>query len=186
MASISLHEFMALNREEIIWRCRAKVAARSMPPPTEAEINRGVPLFLDQMVDALRLGLRSSPEIEKSAVIHRHEGLLQGLTVSQVVQDYGDVCQTVTSLALEMNAAISTDEFRALNLCLDEAIAGALTEYGLERRKSTLEGESTRGKEHLGYLAHQGRNLTDIALQAFDVLRTGNVGVAGTTASVLQ
>ena len=45
-----LHEFIAINRDEIIRRCRAKVATRSVPPPTEAEIDHGVPLFLDQLV----------------------------------------------------------------------------------------------------------------------------------------
>ena len=126
-----------------------------MPPPTEAEISHGVPLFLDQLVDALRLGLWSSPQIEKSAVLHGHELLLQGFTVSQVVQDYGDVCQSVTGLAVEMNAPISTDDFRTLNRCLDDAIAGAVTEYGLGRNQSTLDGESARGSERLGFLAHQ-------------------------------
>jgi len=46
-----LKEFVAENREEIIRRCRVKVAARVNPPPTEAEIDHGVPLFLDQLVD---------------------------------------------------------------------------------------------------------------------------------------
>jgi hypothetical protein len=36
------------------------VALRSVPPPTEAELDRGVPLFLEQLVDALRLGLPST------------------------------------------------------------------------------------------------------------------------------
>ena len=43
-----LHEFIQLNRDTIIGRCRAKVAARSIPPPSEAEINHGVPLFEDE------------------------------------------------------------------------------------------------------------------------------------------
>ena len=51
-----LHEFITENRDEIIRRCRAKVAMRSIPPPTEAEIDHGVPVFLDQLRDALRLG----------------------------------------------------------------------------------------------------------------------------------
>ena len=50
-----LYEFIAVHREEIIRRCRTKVAERSVPPPTEAEIDHGVPLFLDQLVDALRV-----------------------------------------------------------------------------------------------------------------------------------
>ncbi len=110
-----LSEFIALNREDIIRRCRAKVATRAVPPPTEAEIDHGVPLFLDQLVDVLRLGLSSSPEMVSSAVLHGHDLLRQGFTVSQVVHDYGDVCQSITELAVETSAPISTDDFRMLN-----------------------------------------------------------------------
>ena len=62
-----LHEFIAVNRDEIIRRCRAKVATTSVPPPTDVEIDHGVPVFLDQLIDALRLGLTSSHEIRRSA-----------------------------------------------------------------------------------------------------------------------
>ena len=79
-----LREFIAVNRDEIIRRCRAKVATRSVSPPTDAEIDHGVPVFLDQLMDALRLGLTSSPEIGRSAVKHGHDLLRQGFTVSQV------------------------------------------------------------------------------------------------------
>ena len=96
-----LHEFIAFNREEIIRRCRAKVATRSVPPPTDVEIDHGVPVFLDQLIDGLRLGLTSSAEIGRSAVKHGHDLLLQGFTASQVVHDYGDVCQSITDLAVE-------------------------------------------------------------------------------------
>jgi hypothetical protein len=181
-----LHEFIAVNREEIIRRCRARVATRSIPPPTEAEINHGVPVFLDQLVNALRLGLLSSPEIGKSAIQHGHDLLLQGFTVSQVVHDYGDVCQATTELAVEKNAPISTDDFRMLNQCLDDAIAGAVTEYGRERNQSALDGEAARGNERLGFLAHELRNLSHTAIVAFEVLKTGNVGVAGSTGTVLH
>jgi signal transduction histidine kinase len=181
-----LHEFIAMNREEIIGRCRAKVARRSVPPPTEAEIDHGVPVFLDQLTDALRLGLSSTPDIGRSATQHGHDLLLQGFTVSQVVHGYGDVCQAVTDLAVEVNAPISADDFRTLNRCLDEAIAGAVTEYGREQNQSTLDGESARGSERLGFLAHELRNLTNTAIFAFEVLKTGNVGVAGSTGTVLH
>src|SRR5579862_3238882 len=51
-----LYEFITFNRAEIIDRCRAKVATRSIPPPSDAEINHGVPLFLDQLVEILQSG----------------------------------------------------------------------------------------------------------------------------------
>src|SRR4029434_10153463 len=86
--SVMLNEFIAANRAEIIRRCRAKVATRSVPPPTDLEIDHGVPVFLDQLIDALRLGLPSSPEIDRSAVKHGHDLLLRGFRVSPVVHDY--------------------------------------------------------------------------------------------------
>src|SRR6185503_15030476 len=97
-----LEQFIELNRDDIIRRCRAKVATRSVPPPTAAEINHGVPLFLDQLVKALRQGVMSNGEIGRSATLHGHDLLRQGFTVSQVVHDYGDVCQAITELAVEM------------------------------------------------------------------------------------
>jgi signal transduction histidine kinase len=182
-----LHEFIEVNRDEIITRCRAKVATRSVPPPTEAEINHGVPLFLDQLVGVLRCGNEGlNPEISRSAVLHGHDLLLQGFTVSQVVHDYGDICQSITDLALELNAPISTDDFRTLNRCLDDAIAGAVTEYGRGRNQSTLDGETARESERLGFLAHELRNLINTAVVAFEVLKTGSVGVVGSTGAVLH
>jgi len=182
---LMLYEFIAVHRDEIIERCRAKVATRSVPPPTEAEINHGVPLFLAQLRQALRLGL-SSPEIETSAVLHGHDLLLQGFTVSQVVHDYGDVCQAVTEVAVEINAPISTDDFRMLNGCLDDAIAAAVTEYGRQRNQSTIDGETTHASERVGMLAHELRNLINVAIIAFEELKAGNVGVAGSTSAVLN
>lgn len=181
-----LHEFIALNRDEIIRRCTTKVTARRVPPPTDAETDCGVPIFLDQLVDALRFGLASSPGIGSSAVQHGHDLLLQGFTVSQVVHAYGDVCQAVTELAMEQNAPIRAEDFRTLNRCLDDAIAGAVTEYGRAHNQNSVDREVARGSERLGFFAHELRNLTQTAIVAFDVLKTGNVGVGGSTGTVLH
>ncbi|HET9831443.1 MAG TPA: hypothetical protein VFP91_07030, partial [Vicinamibacterales bacterium] len=175
-----------MNRDDIIHRCRAKVASRSAPPPTQAEIDHGVPVFLDQLGDALRLGLMSTPEIGRSAVQHGHDLRRQGFTVSQVVHDYGDVCQAITELAVELNAPIGTDDFRVLNKCLDEAIASAVTQYAREQRRSDSDGDTERKNERLGFFSHELRNLINTAIVAFDVLKSGSVGVAGTTADVLS
>ena len=37
---------------------------------------------------------------------------------------------------MQLNVPIRTDDFRTLNRCLDDAIAGAVTEYGRERNQS--------------------------------------------------
>ena len=172
-----LEHFIAANRDGIILRCRAKVALRHLAAPPEAEILHGVPLFLNQLVDALRPGAGSNPEIGRSALHHGHELLQRGFTVSQVVHDYGDVCQSITQLAVEKDAPISTADFRTLNQCLDEAIAGAVTEYGRERTQSSHDDATTEGTEHLGFFAHELRNLVNTAILSYRVLKTGNVGL---------
>ena len=173
MANIALSDFISTNRDELILRCRAKVATRSSPLPTEAEIDHGVPLFLDQLCEELRQGPSQTHKISRSAMEHGHDLLLQGFTISQVVHDYGDICQSVTDLAVELTAPISTDDFRTLNRCLDDAIAGAVTEYAHEQDVSRY-----GATQQLQYL-------TETALTAFEALRTGRVGVGGSTGTVV-
>jgi len=144
-----------------------------------------VPLFLDQLVEGLRLGKVAMPEIGDSAVLHGHDLLLRGFTVAQVVRDYGDICQSITDLAMEVDAPISTLDFRTLNRCLDDAIAGAVTEYS-RQRDVARDGESALGSERFGFLAHELRNLTNTATLAFELLKSGNVGVGGSTGAVLD
>src|SRR4029078_755737 len=115
-----LREFIALNRDEIIRRCRAKVATRSIPSATTAEIDHGCPLFLDQLSEVLAMSGSSTAGIRSGAILHGHELQLQGLTVGQVVHDYGDVCQSITELAMETDVPISAEDFRNLNRCLDD------------------------------------------------------------------
>ena len=180
-----LHEFVTANREEIIVRCRGKVATRSTPPPTKAEIDHGVPMFLDQLVHELRLGLSPNSDIRKTATQHGFDLLRQGFTVSQVVHDYGDVCQAITEMAVERKAVIPPNDFRMLNRCLDDAIAGAVTEYGRERDQS-IDGEVAGETERCGVLAREVRNAIHTASVALEVIKGGRVGIAGSTGTLLE
>ena len=174
MAIIPLYKFIGANREEIILRCREKVRMRASAPATESETDHGVPVFLEQVVDELRRGPSNTSEINEAAGEHGRNLLLQGFTVSQVVHDYGDVCQSITDLAVEMDAPIDTEDFRTLNKCLDDAIAGAVTEHarGLETSRA---GES-----------RELRRLANTAITAFEAIQTGAVGVAGTTGALVH
>ncbi len=180
-----LDYFIAANRDEIIARCRTKVRERSQSVRVDAAIDHGVPLFLEQLMNELQLVVPAE-DIGTSALYHGRDLLARGLTVSEVVHEYGDVCQSITELAMEMNLPISATDFGTLNRCLDEAIAGAVTEFGRGREQSTRSGAAARGSERLGFFAHELRNLVNTAIVSFEVLRTGNVGVSGSTGAVLQ
>jgi signal transduction histidine kinase len=181
-----LADFVIANRDAIIATSRARVAARKCPEPSAAELRNGIPTFLDQLAIALRLAESSDlidhEQIGRSAGRHGQDLLRMGLTVGQVVHDYGDVCQAITELAVMQKSPISAEEFRTLNLCLDDAIAGAVTVYSLHREQDIED----RGTERLGVLAHELRNLLNTATLAFESIRNGTVAVGGSTGLVLS
>jgi signal transduction histidine kinase len=181
-----LHAFLATHRTEIIARTRGKVAGRSAPRATQPELEHGVSVFLEQLAETLRCEQATptrgtSAEIERAAMTHGGELRRAGFTISEVVHDYGDVCQAVTEQAIAMGFPISADEFKTLNRCLDVAIAEAVTEFSRQRERSIAE----RGTERLGYLAHELGNTLANAILAFEVLKTGTVGVGGSTGAIL-
>jgi hypothetical protein len=135
-----LHEFLTSHREDLIRRCRSKVGQRDSPPVTSSELEHGVPLFLDQLVEALRCeeanlapASAASAESSRTAALHGRDLLEEGYTVDQVVHGYGDVCQAVTELARETDAPITVGEFHTFNRLLDNAIADAVASFGHHR-----------------------------------------------------
>jgi hypothetical protein len=173
MANIALEEFIGTYRDEIIRRCEAKVASR-VSPPDNADERHGVPLFLNQLREQLREGAVESEEISDTAKKHGHDLLKRGFTIDQVVHDYGDVCQSITGLAVELAAPISTDDFRTLNRCLDNAIAGAVTEF--TRKQSTARDKQSA----------EINGLLESAIFAFRIIHDGDVGVRGSTGAVVE
>ena len=180
-----LLEFIRQNRQELIRITREKVRVRASPRATPEELETGVPLFLTQFTELLAAtnsGTSRSPEIDASATLHGNDLLRRGFTIAQVVHDYGDVCQAITELAGRQQKQFSASEFHTFNLCLDNAIAGAVTEYSRQREQNLADEEV----ERLGFLAHELRNLLSTATMAFHVLRSGTVAIGGSTGAVLD
>ena len=180
-----LYEFITTYRDAIITRAREKLTARPWPAASEPELENGVPLFLTQLSETLRAHstgtTHSSSALGSTATRHGGELLALGFTVSQVVHDYGDICQAVTEIAIEQNAPITTDEFRTLNGCLDTAIAEAVTEHA----RITAELRSTEESERSGHVAHETRDLLNTAILAYQTLKRGTVAINGSTGAVL-
>jgi hypothetical protein len=177
-----LSDFIAANRDELIARTRVKIASRLAPRATQRELESGVPGFLDQLIAALRSEPSAIPAMMAQSAAGHGAALLElGYTVAQVVHDYGDVCQAITELAGELDARISTDEFHTLNLCLDNAIAEAVTEYARLRDRSLAGAETERS----GIFAHELRNRLAAAQLGFDVIQSGRAPVGGSVATVV-
>jgi signal transduction histidine kinase len=199
-----LHEFLDANRAVLIERCLGKLAQRPSTRPAGAQLEFGVPVFLDEVIRTLRMEQGSSPmqsrrvsgasggtgdalsEIGETAAAHGRELMAHGYSIDQVVHDYGDLCQAVTDLAFERGISIQIDEFRTLNRCLDNAIAGAVTEFSYQRETVAADRQAAALNYRIGYFAHELRNLLNTATLALTVLKDGPVGINGATGAVLD
>jgi len=178
------------------------VAHRSSPKATDAELANGIPIFLDQIIETLRVEQTSerarSPEISglpgggtasqigDIATVHGRNLLTQGFTLEQVVRDYGDVCQAVTNLAYELGAPIEVDEFRSFNRCIDNAIASAVSAYAEQQAAAVAEDNVFASNSRIGSLVHELRNYLQLVTYAVRAIKAGNVGISGATGAVLD
>ena len=199
-----MHSFLANNRDDLIARCKAKVAERPYRAATPQQLANGIPMFLEQLTRTLRAeeegddaeGVRISgpaggdvtalSQIGVTATAHGKQLLELGYTVDQVVHDYGDLCQAITDLAVERDAPFSVDQFRTLNRCLDNAIADAVTEFSLQRDMTVAHRQSAEENERLGMLVHELRNFVQTAKMSLTALESGRVPLAGATGGLLK
>ena len=198
-----LYTFLFRHRNVLIQRCEIKAAERSEPDEKHVLSRYGIPVFLDQLIETLKVERTAHPKngeklsgppggpsqqsaLGKSATLHGQELSDHGFTIEQVVHDYGDLCQAITDLSNELGEPIGVDEFRTLNRCLDNGIADAVTEFSRQRRLINDDRENQAMNQHLGTLAHELRNHINTASHALGVIKSGQVGFGGATGAVLD
>ena len=200
----AVHRFLTNNRDDLIARCKEKVAERPRRAATPEQLKNGVPLFLQQLIltlraeedgeawESLRISGASGGDIESlsemgvTATAHGKELLALGYTVDQVVHDYGDLCQSITDLAVERDAPFSIDEFRTLNRCLDNAIADAVSSFSAERDVGFALKHSEEANQRLSFLVHELRNSIVTATLAVSALERGSLPISGATGGLLK
>lgn len=186
-----LHDFLTRHREEILELCKEKVFAARDSRETTALLERGLPVFYDELIEVLKRSTGEDSVVAtacsdggndlKGAVAHGRESLRLGYTISQVVHAYGAVCQSITELVKGKSFTITPQEFHDLNLCLDHAIAEAVTEFHQGRSENVSRIEN----ERLGCLIHELGNSLAAASAAYAMIQGGHVGSRGSTSRVL-
>ncbi|HRI49632.1 MAG TPA: hypothetical protein PLW65_05575 [Pseudomonadota bacterium] len=184
----TLQEFLKLHRTELVARVRSRLAARAVPGADDEELAQAVTRLVDQLAAALGRRARSSQpgpgatdDLASTAARQGSELLHKGFTLAQVVHYYGDLNQAVTELAVELKLPVDPGELHTLNICLEEAIAEAVSAYGQVQEQLHWDAEVQR----LGGLAHELRNLLTSATLAYDVLKNGQVGIDGSAGMIL-
>lgn len=181
---MNLYDFVVEHRDDIVTSARCRIGARIAPIPTEDELSRGVHLFLDDLLRALGPTPVGGERVERGEdddVRPRQPVLRASFTIAQVVYDYGDICQAVTELLAAQHETLEAREFRILNQCLDDAIAGAVTDFA-RRRDGRL---SNRQTDRLRTFAEPLRAQLASAMLAFEMIQRGTVGPGGSTGTLL-
>ncbi|MCE9657254.1 MAG: HAMP domain-containing histidine kinase [Burkholderiales bacterium] len=199
-----MHAFLLNNRDELIARCKLKVAQRPKRGATTQQLSNGIPLFLDQLTrtlaaeeadetaESLRISGPSGgdslalSEMGVTDTAHGKDLMRLGYSVDQVVHDYGDLCQAITELAFERDAPFAVQEFRTLNRCLDNAIADAVTEFGFQREAELARRQDAEGNRRAGFLAHELRNSLSTATISLRALELSGMPVSGATGALLK
>jgi signal transduction histidine kinase len=197
-----LHEFLTANRADLIEQCRSRAAQRQSPDSPGADTKYGVPIFFDQLIEMLKAEQTSGSASDRdtsaeashergramgtSATLHGRELMQRGYTIEQVVRDYGDLCQTITGLAVKREAPIGVDEFKTMNRCLDDGIADAVTEFSSQHDFLKANTGALELNEHLGFLAHEMRNFLNTTTLAIAVIKAGGAGFGGATGALLD
>jgi signal transduction histidine kinase len=199
-----MYEFLHTNRDELIERCRVKVATRPPRVASAEQLKNGVALFLDQLTSTLlaeRHGRSAESmrisgaaggdsadlsEIGRAAKAHGKQLMELGYSVDDVVHGYGDLCQAIGDLAVERNEPFLVEEYRTLNRCLDNAIADAVTEFGVQTDAAASRLRVSQSNQELGSLLHELRNSLHTGMLALTALETGQLPFAGATGAVLR
>src|SRR5688500_7829146 len=137
---MSLYTMLTEQREQVLEKCREKVADAMAPLPSSYQLDGGLPTLYEELVEVLRISLEDDSAATRNRFVtntinasasrqHAQESHRHGYTVSQLVHGYGCMCQGITEYAHENHQPITSAEFSQLNLCLDVAIAQAVSEF---------------------------------------------------------
>lgn len=198
-----LYELIKENRELLLAKSAKLSAENGEHSDRQTESLGHISVFFDQLIEALRvehgtpgesvftIEKIASPapavQLSESAFEHGKELRESNLTIDEVVRNYGNICQAVTSYAVEVDATIDPAEFRTLNWCLDEAIAQAVVAFTAlaPPDAKSLKAEQSAHHARLDGLAMMAGHIEHVS-NAVAAIHTGRVGVDGATAAVLD
>ena len=156
------------------------------------QLDTGVISLYDRLIDAVTelnpLDSRASQHhsiassiVSNSSRRHAQEAHRQGQTISQLVRSYGDLSQIIIEHSEDIGETIGSTEFSRFNLCMDEAIAQAVTEF----QSITVISVEKSERMKLGVLVHELRNSLASAMLSHQLILRDAVGSKGATSQIM-
>ncbi len=189
-SKVLLLDLLIAERPAIVAICAEKIAEISEVKDSTSESAERLSILYDGLTAAMATEDTPSGETAAMRIAQKHSAMIVarksmqvGFTVSQVVHGYGALCQSITQFAMEhASEVITARDFQRLNYFLDVAIAETVTEFNKIERDNLAHEEL----ERLGFLAHELRNALSNATMAHQLIKSGVVGLGGSTNRVLE
>ena len=161
----NLSELIAQRRDEIVERfvarTKAQSAAEALP---DDHVSNSLGEFLDELVAAVK---REEPGRSASAIRHGEQRFNLGYEIGAVVREYGVLRDLLYDVVEESGVSVSVGEMRRLAHFFINAIGDAASRYGSARDEELRR----RTSQHVGFLAHELRNLLGSVKLGFDLMR---------------
>ena len=181
-----LHDFLSRFREEILATTTARIACSAGARRSLEDLEDQLPAFYEVLIGAFRkdagLPVKMPAALAETASLHGEQRQRAGFAVSQVVHDYGSLCNTILEVASITGQSLSLREFQLLNHVLDQGMAEGVRRFEKEHDACIEYGAA----ERLGFLAHEMRNALHSASLAFQALRKGQVPPGGRIGDVIE
>jgi hypothetical protein len=152
-----LHEFLTRERATILETAKRKAEAARWGRLSTNAIDQGWDIFYDELTKLCASCYVTPTNGSAGGSITRAgstEYLKLGYAITEAVQSYNIIYQSIVESATVANYAIEEPDLKNLNLSLDTAIAQAVTQF--ERRQMRTQHESE--VQRVGFLAHELRN----------------------------
>jgi signal transduction histidine kinase len=164
-----LAELLRAKRSEIVERWLRRIAREpNHVDLSAAELRDHLPIFFDQLVEALTDGAQAKADQSRiTASQHGEQRLHAGFNVDEVVREYDLLGDTILERADAERVVVSIVQTRVLLQRLAAGRAEAVAAY-VRRRDEEAQRETS---EHLSFVAHELRNPLSAAALATTGLR---------------
>ncbi|HWN71893.1 MAG TPA: HAMP domain-containing sensor histidine kinase [Haliangium sp.] len=168
-----LDETLEARRDELVTRWRERVSGTALAQTVSIpEIIDSLPIFIDQLIDALRRARSDAPDspvLDHSEVAADHgaQRFRAGFSIQSVVREYGILRECIFDLLAEGETSVSIQEVRLMSHALTIGVTDAVSRFSQERDEQ-LERQAG---DHLAFLAHELRNPITSGRFALDLLR---------------
>lgn len=147
-----LADFIAVNKEKVIERWKAAARDRLGLTFEASELVNDLPLFLDDLVEALRSPAGEWPDMS-GAEKHGRRRMRLGIDIGALSEEMMLVGEIVLELIDEAERAVPAKEVRDLFRAMGRGVAASVRAYAALRDREIVE----QATQHYSFIAHEIR-----------------------------